>query len=318
MPAQQLPLFGLQDPVGEPGEPQVTARHRLNRHDPLSDAVERFQPAMRLKGFTQNTINSFRDDLRLLVRFLGPNRPIADIALRDLTDFMDYLLQGRGKPCNAKSYARRLTTLKVFFGWLAETEVIISDPAAALVHKPVSTPLPPILFDGDVEQLIQAGHELRSADKPDARPLLLFRLLLDTGIKKAECMSLKLSDIDLTEDRHSSIVVRYDDARNRHKERRLAVGAGFSGLIREYRGQYHPQIHLFECTHRNLEYVLRDLGNYAGIHRAVSFETIRMTCAVRDFRRGVPPEALRVKLGLSRISWEETSRKIERLAAPAL
>jgi integrase/recombinase XerD len=98
----------------------------------------------------------------------------------------------------------------------------------------------------------------------------------------------------------------------------LALGPGFVSLSQEYRTQYHPQINLFECTNRNLEYVLRDLGMLAGVETPISFETLRMTCAVRDYRRGVPLEALRLKLGLSRLSWEDTSVKIERLAASPL
>jgi site-specific recombinase XerD len=317
MPAVQLPLFGMDDSGAGRAEP-AQDRRKLNGHSSLADAVDRFEPAMRLKGFTQNTINSFTDDLRLVLRYLGPNHPVAQIGQQHLTDFMEYLLKGRGKPCNAKSYARRLTTLKVFFAWLVEAEIISADPAAALVHKPVSTPLPQVLSEEDVERIVEAGHQIRMAERPDVRPLFLFRLLMDTGIKKAECMALKLGDVDLSEGGSSSVVVRYSEARNRHKERRLAVAPGFASMLREYRGQYHPQINLFECTHRNLEYVLRDLGKSAGVHKAVSFETIRMSCAVSNFRKGMPPEALRVKLGLSRISWEETSRKIELLASSPL
>jgi hypothetical protein len=46
----------------------------------------------------------------------------------------------------------------------------------------------------------------------------------------------------------------------------------------------------------------------------VSFEILRWTSAVRDYRRGVDLDDLREKMGLSRISWRETSDKIVRLA----
>jgi integrase/recombinase XerD len=45
----------------------------------------------------------------------------------------------------------------------------------------------------------------------------------------------------------------------------------------------------------------------------IGFETLRWTCAVRDFRNGMPEEQLRQKLGLSKISWRETSAKIYEL-----
>lgn len=320
MSVEQLPLFPSLEPsqradlAPEP-ESSGPAQHRLNSKSPLSDALEGFHGYMKRKGFTQHTINSFLGDLNILTRYLGANRAIGSVATKDLKGFLSYLLTERGKPCNPKSYARRLTTLKVFFQWLAEIEAISGDPAAPVVHEPVSTPLPQILFDEEVNRLLEAGQQLRTGEKPDARPLLLFQLLLTTGIKKAECMAIKLSDLDLSDGDAGVLYVRYDNPRRRYKERKLKLGPGFASLLREYRAQYYPQVNLFECTNRNLEYVLRDLGTLSGAKTPVSFETLRMTCAVRDYRRGIDPETLRVKLGLSRISWEETSKRVVRLAA---
>ena len=79
--------------------------------------------------------------------------------------------------------------------------------------------------------------------------------------------------------------------------------------------QYKPKEHLFECTPRNLEYVLEEVGERAGIRRMqVGFETLRWTCAVRDFRLGMPEDRLRQKMGLSKISWRETREKIYALS----
>lgn len=321
--AQQLPLFPTgkipQDASGSPATQDIReSGETLHIGSSLDEATEAFHRQMRLKGFTKHTINSFSGDLSLLSRYLGANRSVGSISTRDLKSFLGYLRFERGKPCSPKSYARRLTTLKVFFQWLAESEIIASDPAAPIAHEEVSSPLPQILFDDEVERLVEAGQQLRMAAKPDTRPLLLFQLLLRTGIKKGECMAIRLSDIDLSDKNAGILQVRYDSPRHRYKERRLSLGAGFALWLNEYRAQYHPQIHLFECTPRNLEYVLRDLAFRAGVSTPVSFETLRMTCAVRDYQRGMDSENLRRKLGLSRISWEETSKKIARLAAEPL
>ena len=47
-------------------------------------------------------------------------------------------------------------------------------------------------------------------------------------------------------------------------------------------------------------------------------EILRMTAAVRDYRAGMAPDALRQKLGLSTITWADTGDKIRRLAQPPL
>ena len=50
----------------------------------------------------------------------------------------------------------------------------------------------------------------------------------------------------------------------------------------------------------------------------ISFEMLRWTCAVRDYRGGMDPDAVRDKLGLSEASWVETHSKIKRLVAQQL
>jgi hypothetical protein len=76
--------------------------------------------------------------------------------------------------------------------------------------------------------------------------------------------------------------------------------------------------YLFECTARNLEYVLRDLAKLAGIPGGVSFEMLRWTSAVRDYRAGMDGDALRRKMGLSKLRWRETTDKLKQLTEPAL
>jgi integrase/recombinase XerD len=96
------------------------------------------------------------------------------------------------------------------------------------------------------------------------------------------------------------------------------LGQGFTAVYKQYIREYRPKEYLFECTPRNLEYVLADLAERADIKGGISFEQLRWTCAVRDYRRGMPADHLRQKLGLSMISWRETLPKIQRLARPAL
>jgi len=137
------------------------------------------------QGFTQNTIKAFLGDLRLLSRYTGLVRPVQEIGTQTLWGFLTYLKYHRGVPCTPKSYARRVTTLKVFFKWLAQEGVIPSDPAAALIHEPASSPLPQILYDAQVERLLEVTKGRMEGDKADARPYLLVTLLLHTGLKSA-------------------------------------------------------------------------------------------------------------------------------------
>jgi integrase/recombinase XerD len=54
------------------------------------------------------------------------------------------------------------------------------------------------------------------------------------------------------------------------------------------------------------------------LDQGISFEMLRWTCAVRDYKAGMKPKKLRQKLGLSKVTWRQTSQKIAKLAGPAL
>ena len=310
MQTEQLPLF-----------PHIALgiSSQLTAQAPLDAAIKDFHKHMTGEAFTENTIKAFLSDLRLLKGFIGADKPIGEIATKDLNDFLIYLRHYRGVPCSAKSYSRRVTTLKVFFTWLAEEKILPFDPAAPLIHQRVPPPLPRILYDDQVKRLLETTQALlQDEEKSDARPHLLVTLILQTGIKKTECMGIKLGHIDLSDPKAPVLYIRYEDPRKRRKERKLQLPPEFPSILKRYLAQYNPQEYLFECTARNLEYVLSDVAERAGIKEGVSFEALRMTCAVRDYRTGMPLDKLRKKLGLSSITWGETSEKIKQLASPAL
>jgi integrase/recombinase XerD len=268
------------------------------------------------QDFSENTIKSFLGDLRLLKRYLNGDPAVGQIGTQTLQGFLRWLQHERGTPCSPKSYARRLTTLKVFFAWLAAAGIIPVDPAASLTHKPVQTPLPEILYDDQVERVLTVTCQMLAAEKPDPRPHLLVGLLLHTGIKKQECMGIKLTHID-TSDRVGPIIhIRYNRPRMQYKERRLRLPAWWAEALTKYRAAYEPEEYLFPCTARNLEYVLDHVAKQAGLPGGLSFEMLRWTCAVRDYRARMDPKQLQRKLGLSEMSWREAEPKLVRLAEP--
>jgi integrase/recombinase XerD len=178
--------------------------------------------------------------------------------------------------------------------------------------------MPQILHDHQAEQLLAASQKLMMGEQPDSRPHLLINLILKTGIKKGECIGIALNDIDRSISAAPVLYIRYKNPRMHHKERKLALSPGLMPVLDRYLAAYQPRQNLFECTARNLEYVLRDTAKLAGLKDGVSFEMLRWTCAVRDFRSGMDPSRLRKKLGLSQITWYDTAEKLKKLAEPAL
>lgn len=328
---QQNDLFSQSgEPLdtGKAAKPLAEMQTELSPASSLSAAMAPYQDYMVRQGMSPNTIKSFMSDIRLLDRYfkLQENTPaLGEITTQNLNDFLHWLRHERRNkkgelvPCSPKSYSRRVTTLKSFFGWLVATEVLAEDPAAPVIQQSVRAPLPRILTDAEVDRLLRTTRDLLwSPTKPDARPYLIVLLVLQTALKKSEVMNLRMSDVDTSNPREPTIMVRYNNPRYAHKERKLALGPAFLPVYNQYLRTYQPKEFIFECTARNLEYVLADAAALADIKDGVSFESLRWTSAVRSYRFGTPPEALRKKLGLSPITWRENFEKIKTLASPGL
>lgn len=316
MANEQMPLFPQRGAKGQYGPP-VTQIKKISAESSLASAAGAYHDYMMRQGFSEHTIKAFAGDLRLLQKYFGPSMSVNKLGTKNLNDFLTWLLHYRGVPCSPKSYARRVTTLKSFFGWLKSTKVLANDPAEAIVHARAKAPLPQFLTDEQVEKLLDAAEQKLNGPKPDPRPYLLVHLVLQTGIKKAECVGIALRDIDRS-GKEPTVLIRYSNPRMQHKERKLAFAAELLPVLDAYLEKYRPKENLFECTPRNLEYVLADLSELAGLPDQVSFEMLRWTSAVRDFRDGMDHDHLRKKLGLSKITWRETSEKLSKLANPGL
>ncbi len=280
----------------------------------LMPAIQAWQVYLRDQGRSPNTIKAFVGDLRLLARFLPPERTLGQITTQDLNRFLEWLQHGRGVPCSPKSLARRITSIKAFFRWLHQYGVVLADPAERVVQRSVLSPLPDVLAPAEVRAL-QAVAETWRRERSDARPATLFGLLLETGLKKGETLNLHLNHIVLEGPAAPAVYVRYAAPRYRHKERRIAVSDEWAAVFREYLAQYEPTDRAFPWSPRRLEYLLEDLGKAAGLDKRVSFAMMRWTAALRDYRAGMDPDQLRTKLGLSKIQWREIRMKLGRLDA---
>ena len=130
-------------------------------------------------------------------------------------------------------------------------------------------------------------------------------------------MGLRPHDVDLSDPEHPAIEVHFPGEAKRRRERRMDLPPTWAEVYQRYLSRYQPQERVFECTDRNLNYVLDAAVRRAGLERRVTLQLLRDVYAVRRLREGVSMEALREKLGLSEEAWYETAEKYRKLAFPA-
>jgi site-specific recombinase XerD len=296
-----------------PAENSHAATH-LTTQTPLLPAIHAWEIYLKDQGRSIYTIKAFVGDLQLLASFLPPDRTLGGISTIDLNHFLTWLQKGRGVPCSPKSLARRITSVKAFFRWLQRGGVLLSDPAVKVVQQSVMSPLPAVLTVEEVLKVTEVAGAFRTAKKSDARPYLLLTLLLETGVKKGECLVLTRNHIDLEAPDGPILFVRYASPSSRYKERKIQLTNDWVAAYQEYLLQYTPTDRIFPWSPRRLEYLLEDLGNAAGLEKHLSFDMCRWTCALDDWKSGLDSDKIRQKLGVSKIQWREVSLKLRQLA----
>lgn len=280
----------------------------------LQPAIQAWKFYLNDQGRSPHTIKAFIADLNLLDGFLPPDKMLGDISSKELENFTNWLENERGVPCSPKSLSRRITSVKSFFRWLQNGGVILADPADKLVQRSVTSPLPQVMTQEEVQTALETAASFRGADPADARPYTLIKLLLETGIKKGECRNLGLNHLSLEDPENAYIFIRYTNPRYRYKERKVPVSKDWITAFNEYAAQYLPEERLFPWTSRRMEYILEDITEAAGFEKRISFDMCRWTSVLTDLLDGVEPEKIRQKLGISKIQFREVRQKLRTLA----
>ncbi len=309
---ETLPLFS--QPAHD-STPSADPSHALRADSSLNAAITTWGEHLEKTGRSINTVKAFSSDLRLLAKYISAGKEIGTIGTHDLKNFLEWMQTQRNAPCSPKTYSRRVTSLKSFFRWLKETGVLCKDPAIEVPQESVLSPLPEVLTPNEMQIILELADSKRRDFDPDARPYTLVALLLESGIKKSECLNIHLNHIDLYAPQGPTLFVRYANVQKRYRERKIIVSESWVASYEEYLAQYKPVETLFPYSPRRLEYLLEDLSAESGLEKHLSFNMCRWSCALNDYRNGLDANKIRQKLGISKIQWREVGNKLHRLAA---
>ncbi|HUG29249.1 MAG TPA: tyrosine-type recombinase/integrase [Candidatus Limnocylindria bacterium] len=142
------------------------------------------------------TIKSYTEAIRQLDAFLaarGMPRAVAVVRREHLETFIEDQL-ARLRPASA---ANRYRSLQQFFRWLVDEGEIRDTPMAKMKPPTVPDEPPTVLTDADLAGLwkVTAGTTF-----DERRDRAILRLLLDSGIRRAELAGLRLEDVDRDQD----------------------------------------------------------------------------------------------------------------------
>jgi site-specific recombinase XerD len=299
---QQLSLFD-ETPPEQPARPaaQVTSVPYIppGPDVSLSAAITAYSDHLDTSRFAPASRSAMKNDLNTLGQILGMNRMVNSLTRRDLEE-MIAALEGNSKPTTV---ARRLYTLNGFLDWLREQGALHSG-----LRLDVERPEPIKITILTREQEAQLLDSTRANPRAD----FLVRLILGTGLKRNEVAALRGKHV-LLDGESPRIVV---ESKIKTRSRQVAAPPDLLPIYETYcqhrpDGRPKPEDRVFPVTVRALEY---ELSSYAeSLHIPCDFTTLRWTAAVHFLQQGIDTERLRLKLGLSELSWEETLERLHQL-----
>ncbi len=186
-----------------------------------------------------HTVTAYENDLKQFLAFIGSEVDITEIK-SDL--IRSWLIQLSDDTIQNRSINRKLATLRTFFKFLLRRGDRKDNPMTTIKMIKTKKKLPQFLRESEIEPLFNTPIDTNSFE--DLRDQLILYLLYGTGIRLAELISLKRTQVNL-----QSGTIRVIGKRN--KERMIPIPKLIEVLITNY---------LTACpyTHENL--LLTDKG----------------------------------------------------------
>lgn len=144
------------------------------------------------RGLAKNTLISYRRDLDAYMNFLdGVLKKGVTLSSRE--DIRDFMLHEKDKGLSAASIARNLTTLRMFYRFLARERLIKTDVSSYIDTPKLWKRIPDILDFNEVERLIEAP-DLNTSQ--GVRDRAIIELMYATGMRVSEVSNVKVSDVN--------------------------------------------------------------------------------------------------------------------------
>jgi len=151
------------------------------------------------KGFPQNTILAYRNDLNQLAGFVeeeaAKRGSIPPWASFDRQSMLSYLLDLRQRNYAATTVARKVAAVRSLFNFMVGEGIIKANPIQDVRSPKVGKSLPRPISISQVRLLLEQPSKISTPEAKRDRAML--ELLYASGIRVSELVSLNLGDVDL-------------------------------------------------------------------------------------------------------------------------
>jgi len=254
------------------------------------------------RGLAANTIESYSRDLARFLDFME-KKGFSPLSTGQ-ADLMDYVSSLAGK-LSARSIARNLSAVKMFYRFLVSEGKIRNNPARLLNAPRLPRRLPGVLSTEEVERLLAQPDQTTSRGKRDKAML---ELLYATGLRVTELVSLKVTNVNM-----EAGYVR--TVGKGSKERMVPMGGKAQEALRDYltggRAAFLKKrisSYLFlnsrgkPMTRQGFWKIIKRFGLTAGIRKELYPHSLRHSFASHLLEHGADLRSVQMMLGHADIS----------------
>ena len=196
---------------------------------PLLDAYIRYLLAE--KNLSPFTLRNYRTEILDFARYMEGHEEASALEA-DRQSFRRYLAAARDSGVVTASLARKVSTIKNFFGFLVREAHLETNPLASVSAPKRERRLPSILTKDHLSALIQAADE---QTPQGIRNRAILELIYAAGVRLSEVVGLDLRNVDLAE---RTLLVRGKG----NKERMVLIGAPAEQALRRYLNEARPKL----------------------------------------------------------------------------
>jgi len=255
------------------------------------------------KGLAQNSIVSYRRDLRKFAEYLHKSKlPIEQVRLEHIRKFLETLYR---QGLSSRSVARQLAALRHFFHFLVTEGRLSADPAREVEAPHLSHSLPKYLNFEEVESLLAQPD---GSTPQGLRDRAMLELLYATGMRVSELLSVRWEDFDpdlgivrcIGKGKKERLIpvgksaLRAVEAYLRHGRSALVKQREFPYLFLNQRGGPLSRVGFWK--------ILGTYGRRAGIRVSLTPHMVRHSFATHLLERGADLRSIQTMLGHSDIS----------------
>ena len=197
----------------------------------ISETAQFLDQLVLARGLSEATREAYSHDLQAFGDFLA-ERGVASAAAVERRHIVDFLEHEQARGLAVTTLARRLITIRVFFGWMHDEGLLEHNVAASVSSPRLWRILPGTLSPETVARLIAVA----GGDSPPARrDRAILELLYACGLRVSELTTLRLEDLRLDEG-----FIRCIGKGDR--QRVIPVGAAAVAAIRNYLAEARPRL----------------------------------------------------------------------------